>query len=190
MQAVIFDCFGVLYGSSIEFLTQQCAPGQRSELADLNKQFDYGFIDTSAYERGVAELLGWTAERTHQAIWQKRVRNSALIEYIGALRQAGSVKLGLLSNVGAGTLNQLFEPGELDRLFEVQVLSYQENLAKPNPEIFRLAARRLGVAPSECVMIDDRPENCEGAEMAGMRSLQHTSNALTIERLNKLIGEK
>ena len=45
----------------------------------------------------------------------------------------------------------------------------------------------LGVATSECVMIDDRVENCEGAEVAGMMALQYTDNELLIKRLNALL---
>ena len=39
---------------------------------------------------------------------------------------------------------------------------------KPQPEIYRLAAERLEVAPEECLFVDDLRENCEGAEAVGM----------------------
>jgi len=42
IRAVIFDCFGVLYGGSIEVLMAQCPPDRRAELEDINKQSDYG----------------------------------------------------------------------------------------------------------------------------------------------------
>ena len=69
------------------------------------------------------------------------------------------------------------------------MLSYREGIAKPNPEIFTLAAERLGVAPSECVMIDDIAANCEGAEVAGMQSILHTQNNLTISKLTTLLEQ-
>ena len=72
-------------------------------------------------------------------------------------------------------------------MFDVRVLSYEESLAKLNPEIFTLTAGRLGVAASKCVMIDDRVENCEGAEIAGMMALQYTDNELLIKHLNALL---
>ena len=95
--------------------------------------------------------------------------------------------MAMLSNVGGGTLEYLFAPGELEKMFDVCVLSYEESLAKPNPEIFTLTAGRLGVATSECVMIDDRVENCEGAEVAGMMALHYTDNELLVKRLNALL---
>ena len=153
-------------------------------LRDLSKQHDYGFISGSEYESGIAELFGWTRQQTHDFL----MHNEELINYIVNLRrQYANLKMAMLSNVGGGTLEYLFAPGELEKMFDVHVLSYEESLAKPNPEIFTLTAGRLDVAASECVMIDDRVENCEGAEVAGMMALQYTDNELLIKRLNALL---
>ena len=86
-------------------------------------------------------------------------------------------------------MDRLFSPDERAELFDVVVLSYEESIAKPNPEIFTLIAERLGVPAGECVMVDDRAENCEGAEIAGMQSVQHTSNESTIAHLTRLFKE-
>ena len=132
--------------------------------------------------------LSKTQQQTHDFLMHKRIRNEELINYIINLRQQhANLKMAMLSNVGGGTLEYLFAPGELEKMFDVRVLSYEESLAKPNPEIFTLTAGRLGVAASECVMIDDRVENCEGAEVAGMMALQYTDNELLIKRLNALL---
>lgn len=40
---------------------------------------------------------------------------------------------------------------------------------KPDPEAFLLAARRLGVRPEQCVVIEDAPVGIEAARAAGMR---------------------
>jgi len=39
---------------------------------------------------------------------------------------------------------------------------------KPDPEIFLLAARRMGLAPAECVVVEDAPAGIEAARRAGM----------------------
>lgn len=39
---------------------------------------------------------------------------------------------------------------------------------KPHPEIFLLAARRLGLTPAECVVVEDAPAGIEAARRAGM----------------------
>jgi beta-phosphoglucomutase len=50
--------------------------------------------------------------------------------------------------------------------------------AKPDPEIDLLAARRLGVAPAECVVIEDSPPGVAAALAAGMAVIAVTT-ALT-----------
>ena len=54
---------------------------------------------------------------------------------------------------------------------------------KPDPEAFLLAAKRLGVQPEQCVVIEDAPVGIEGARAAGMRVIAvtttHRPQALT-----------
>ncbi len=46
---------------------------------------------------------------------------------------------------------------------------------KPNPDIFLEAAKRLGFAPSECVVFEDAPFGIEAARRGGMRAIAITS---------------
>jgi HAD superfamily hydrolase (TIGR01509 family) len=55
-------------------------------------------------------------------------------------------------------------------------------LPKPDPEIYSLAAQRLGVSPSRCVAIEDSPAGVEAARSAGMKVLGVT-NSVPRERL-------
>ena len=57
------------------------------------------------------------------------------------------------------------------------MISAEVHLHKPQPEIYRLAAERLEVAPEECVFVDDLRENCEGAEAVGMTAVRHRNAA-------------
>ena len=40
---------------------------------------------------------------------------------------------------------------------------------KPDPEGYLLAARRLGVAPADCVVVEDSPPGVAAGKAAGMR---------------------
>jgi mannitol-1-/sugar-/sorbitol-6-phosphatase len=55
---------------------------------------------------------------------------------------------------------------------------------KPHPEGYLTAARRLGVDPRECVVVEDAPPGLEAARAAGMRSIgvvgTYPADALTI----------
>ncbi len=59
---------------------------------------------------------------------------------------------------------------------------------KPEPEIFLLAAERLGADPTDCVFVDDLRENCAGAEAVGMTAVLHRDAEKTIARLEELLG--
>jgi putative hydrolase of the HAD superfamily len=60
----------------------------------------------------------------------------------------------------------------LDRRVPVIVISEGVGLRKPQKEIFEYAARALGVAPADCLMVGDNYEvDCLGAQGAGMRAV-------------------
>ena len=42
---------------------------------------------------------------------------------------------------------------------------------KPNPALYLLAAARLGIAPSDCVALEDSPRGVQSAKAAGMRCI-------------------
>lgn len=63
--------------------------------------------------------------------------------------------------------------GRLDRLgvvahFDAVVLASEVDRGKPSPDIFLEAARRLGVAPGQCVVVEDSLPGCQAAIAAGM----------------------
>jgi len=63
-------------------------------------------------------------------------------------------------------------PGEtLLQLFDANVCGRELRAGKPDPEIFVLAARELGVSPSSCVVIEDAPAGIEAAKAGGMAAI-------------------
>lgn len=66
------------------------------------------------------------------------------------------------------------------------ILSYQENVIKPEPEIYQLLIDRYELIPEQCVFMDDKPENCEGAEKAGMHAIVFTTKEEAEKELFKL----
>jgi putative hydrolase of the HAD superfamily len=68
------------------------------------------------------------------------------------------------------------------------VISGEVGMHKPEPEIFHLGAERIGVAPEECVFVDDLRENCAGAEAVGMKAILHRGAEGTLPQLEELLG--
>jgi putative hydrolase of the HAD superfamily len=91
------------------------------------------------------------------------------IELIRRLRTA--YRTAVLSNAD-NTLRARFlaHEGLLD-LFDEFICSADVGMAKPDPRIYTLAAERLGIAPAECIFVDDLPRNLEPAREAGMATV-------------------
>ena len=60
-------------------------------------------------------------------------------------------------------------------------MSADVGLAKPDERIYALSARRLKLAPAECVFIDGLPRNVEGARAAGMHAVHFLVNEHNLE---------
>lgn len=98
-------------------------------------------------------------------------RDEPLLGFITASK--AKYDMALLSNISAQGLTSKLPQADLDKYFTVVVASEEVGLAKPDPRIYELTANRLGVDPSECIMIDDREDHCFGAKAAGMQAVQY-----------------
>lgn len=91
------------------------------------------------------------------------------VELLEAVRVSGR-QVGLVSNTGLDLRPRLAQLGLL-AYFDTVILSFEEGSVKPDPRIFRLAADRLRVPASECVLVGDTPQTDGGAVQAGMTSI-------------------
>ena len=66
------------------------------------------------------------------------------------------------------------------------ILSYREKVIKPEPEIYQLLIDRYELIPDQCVFMDDKPENCDGAKKAGMHAIVFTTKEEAEKELFKL----
>ena len=55
--------------------------------------------------------------------------------------------------------------------FAAVVSAEDVSRGKPDPQVFLRAAERLGVSPSDCLVIEDAPAGIEAARRAGMKSV-------------------
>lgn len=90
-------------------------------------------------------------------------------ELVAALHRRG-VPMHVLSNYPPWY--RLIEQRlRLSRYMSWRFVSCKTGVRKPDPEAYLGAARSLGVSPAQCLFVDDRLENCEGAEAVGMPAL-------------------
>jgi putative hydrolase of the HAD superfamily len=107
-----------------------------------------------------------------------------MLAAVRTVRAAG-FRTGLISNsMGGASYDRALFP----ELFDGVVISGDVGMHKPQPEIFLLGAERAGVAPQQCVFVDDLRENCEGAEAVGMTVVLHRGADTTLPELERLLG--
>ena len=107
-----------------------------------------------------------------------------MLDAVRAARTAG-IRTGLISNSWGSAI---YDPAELEGLFDTKVISGEVGMHKPQPAIYLLAAERLDVAPERCVFVDDLRENVAGAEAVGMTAVLHRDLDATLDRLEELFG--
>lgn len=101
-------------------------------------------------------------------------RRESLTLWPGALNllmrlHARGLKLGLITNGFAETHREKIALLALEEAFDEIFIADEVGLLKPDPRLFRLAAKRLGVRPETCAMVGDRlGRDIRGAHAVGM----------------------
>ncbi len=145
-------------------------------LAGLWRERDLDAVRHRAAFTGLAREVGLPWPRLYGVLYDRHMSPRAWRPYpdtvrvLRVLRERG-VRVGVLSNIGWDLRPVLREHGVAD-LVDTEVLSFEENVQKPDPLIFRIACERLGLAPHEVLMVGDSAEADGGAAAIGCGFLQ------------------
>jgi putative hydrolase of the HAD superfamily len=96
-----------------------------------------------------------------------------LKDTLGTLRQLG-LKLGIVSNtfVNRASLEKHLAILSILEFFDMQLYSYEFRIRKPNREIFRIAAERIGVPVKRILFVGDRIDSdIQPAMRTGMKAV-------------------
>ena len=89
------------------------------------------------------------------------------------LREKG-LKTGLITNTFSDERDMILA-SSLYPLFDTAMISYEQGLSKPDPEIYRRAMQALNVAPEECLYVGDGGSHeLQAARTLGMQAIQCT----------------
>lgn len=194
-EGLLVDYGGVLTSSLWESFDEFCrteglpAGTIREQFRDqpaalsLLREMERGDVEEDEFERRFAARLGVAPENLIVRLFAGLEPNTAMVDAVRAAGKAG-IRTGLISNSwGSG----IYDRAPLDAFHEV-VISGDEGLHKPEPEIYQLGAKRIGVDPARCVFVDDLRENVRGAEEVGMVAVLHRDTDATVSRLEELLG--
>lgn len=174
VKAIIFDLFGVLVLPGYTTLLNKF-PHLTQDINRLVSENDFGTLSRRQFYESMAELTNISVETVKSYYRNDYSKDEDAINWVKELRKSGKYKLGMLSNVGHGWVEDFFSEQELVELFDEVILSSDVGLAKPAPRIFDITAERLGLPPVECVMFDDKLSNIDGANTAGMNGILYHS---------------
>lgn len=88
-------------------------------------------------------------------------------EYLASLRERG-VKLGVATALSEELYSAVLRNNGVYGWFSAFASVCEGKRGKEFPDVYLLAARRLGVPPAECAVFEDIPEALRGAKAAGM----------------------
>jgi beta-phosphoglucomutase len=105
------------------------------------------------------------------------------------LAGAKGVPIALATNAEPANVDFLLDGAGLRRWFEVIADGTQVENAKPAPDIYLLAAQRLGIAPRNCVVFEDSPVGITAARAAGMRVVGVQTHSQTLENVDLAVRD-
>lgn len=106
-----------------------------------------------------------------------------MVDLVAKVRAAG-VRTALVTN----SFGIPYPREDWPRLFDATVVSHEVGLRKPDPAIYELALKRLGVAADAVVFVDDMQPNIEAAAAMGMATVLHVDHETTATALKGLLG--
>ncbi|MFC6707345.1 HAD family hydrolase [Flexivirga alba] len=144
-----------------------------NHLQDAGRTFAEGERDaTMAYPHLADEI------RSYRENFAKSMRG-AIEGTVGILKQlhAAEIPLIALTNWSAETFPVAVDTFDFLELFEDIIVSGEEGVAKPDPEIFEELADRVRHLGSldDCIFIDDKLANVQAAIEAGMDAIAFTT---------------
>lgn len=177
LEAVIFDMDGVLVSSEVEWekVFRGILAEHGKELSERDRLDLYGCSDK--HENLVlGRIIGISVEE--MGLVKHAYCNEHPIDY-GAIAMAGGrelvshlkdvgLKTALASSSSEADVSRMLDETGMVDLFDAVVTGDHVERPKPDPEIYRLAARTIDVPPERAIAVDDSPYGASAALGAGL----------------------
>ena len=171
-----------------------CGDGRAADAAGFMRAF-YGDPVILDYEHGRVDRAAFVGHFTRkldfrgtvaqfEAIWRSIfVANPPMLAFAGEAARVCDVYY--FSNTSELHVPHVYEAFPAMNVHKGHALSYELGAMKPAPEFFRRGLARLGLAPGECLFVDDLEENVAAAAACGIDAFVYTTAEATIARLRR-----
>lgn len=182
MKAVIFDMDGVLVDSQPYHFK-----------ADIDTMAEYGVIkDQKFYEsfagtltadrmRTLKEMFGLDVPVEEMTIKRENMildimgkedikPVSGIPEFLRSIEEKG-LTTAVASSSDYKLINLILDRLKIAQYFDSVTSGSDVKRGKPSPDVFLLAAERIGIEPSECLVVEDSENGVKAAKAAGMKAL-------------------
>ncbi len=180
IKAVLWDLDGVLVDTGLFHFEawRELFAGEGKEISEKEFRRTFGLRNNAILRDILGDLppqkvaeLSRRKEELFRAKIGKRITPmpgvSALLERLRGARK----RMAVVSSAPRENVETILRSLEIEDSFDVIIAEEDASRGKPDPQGYLLAAQRLGVKPSECVVVEDAPGGVEAAKRAGMRCL-------------------
>lgn len=143
-----------------EFYANAGVP-DRVTVMDLNERFDANLCPDSIHEFKAE----WYARHLHE------IEAVAAVADLARRYHVEGRKISVASGSDISLVAPSLERAGLLELFDIIITPADVERGKPAPDMFLLAAERMGVAPRECLVFEDGQAGIDAANAAGMVSV-------------------
>ena len=185
IKAVIFDLDGVLVTTDELHFTAWKALADKLGINDFTKE-------DNVRQRGVSRMasLEVVLEKTDRAFSEEEKlalageKNEIYVRSLSSLSEADVLSganefidylksKGIKTAVGSASKNTplILEKTKLAGKFDAVSCGLDTTKSKPDPEVFLIAANKLGIAPCDCAVVEDSDAGIEAAKTGGMYAI-------------------
>lgn len=193
IKAIIFDFAGVTATHGVESAIKRF--WKIVPLWKLPVLLIFALFYLPKIEKGeITEVVAWRKSHwflgkgnnifeLRDKILERFILNQELIREIKKLKP--QYKIAMLTNNIEEWMDHFENKFHLSKIFEPVLNSAEVGLRKPNPKIFKLLLRQLGMKPAECLFVDDHKRNLWSAKSLGFKTIHFRNNRQFLTELKK-----
>jgi len=197
IDTLVFDLGGVLIDWNPEYLYNKIIPDEQERkwflsticTPDWNEEQDAGRSLQEATEYLVKKFPEHEKSiRAYYGRWKEMLGGPIhdTVEIFRELKDHGKLKLYALTNWSAETFPVALELYDFLHWFDGRLVSGEEKVRKPFPEIYKLLIQRFGIDPKHAIYVDDNIRNVLPARDLGFVGIHFRTPALFKEELRRL----